>query len=284
MVASTIKGEGVGVDEIMQILDETSQVLEYSRQLEQKSKALEKATTELKAANERLTELDRLKDDFLSTVTHELRTPLTSIRSFSEILHDSPDLDLAERQHFLTIIIRESERLTRLINQVLDLTKIETGRMKWQMTQVDLGEVINHSVTSLRGLFEERDIAIDVHLPNDVPTIRADRDQLIQLVINLLSNAQKFCPAGTGRVAVDLTADERHGASSASPTTVPASRATSRRRSSRSSTRSAPAAPATRWAPASGSPSAAASSSTWAAGSGWKATPATAPPSSSPCR
>ena len=81
MVASTIKGEEVGVDEIMRILDETSQVLEYSRQLEQKSKALEKATTELKAANQRLTELDKMKDDFLSTVTHELRTPLTSIRS-----------------------------------------------------------------------------------------------------------------------------------------------------------------------------------------------------------
>ncbi len=207
MVASTIKGEGVSVDEIMQILDETSQVLEYSRQLEQKSKALEKATAELKAANQRLTELDQMKDDFLSTVTHELRTPLTSIRSFSEILHDSPDLDLAERQHFLTIIIRESERLTRLINQVLDLTKIETGRMKWQITQVDLAEVINQSVLSLRGLFEERDIEVDVHVPHYVPPIRADRDQLIQLVINLLSNAQKFSPAGTGRVAVDLKAE-----------------------------------------------------------------------------
>ena len=210
MVASTIKGEGVSVDEIMQILDETSQVLEYSRQLEQKSKALEKATADLKAANQRLTELDQMKDDFLSTVTHELRTPLTSIRSFSEILHDSPDLDLAERQHFLTIVIRESERLTRLINQVLDLTKIETGRMKWQITQVDLGEVINHSVTSLRGLFEERDIEVDLHLPKEVPPIRADRDQLIQLVINLLSNAQKFCPAGERPGRSRFEGRERH--------------------------------------------------------------------------
>jgi Na+/proline symporter/nitrogen-specific signal transduction histidine kinase len=208
MVASTVKGEGVGVEEIMKILDETSQVLEYSRQLEHKSKELERATRDLKAANERLTELDRLKDDFLSTVTHELRTPLTSIRSFSEILHDSPDLDLAERQHFLTIIIRESERLTRLINQVLDLTKIETGRMKWQMVPVDLGEVIHHSVTSLRGLFDEREIAINIDLPPDVPVIQADRDQLIQLVINLLSNAQKFCPSANGRVAVGLRADD----------------------------------------------------------------------------
>lgn len=204
MVAGTFKGQGFGVEEIMQILDETSQVLEYSRQLEQKSRELEKATTDLRAANVRLTDLDRMKDDFLSTVTHELRTPLTSIRSFSEILHDSPDLDITERQHFLTIIIRESERLTRLINQVLDLTKIETGRMKWQMTDVDLRDVIDHAVTALRQLFEERHIALDVRLPELVPTIRGDRDQLIQLTINLLSNAQKFCPADVGRVEVSL--------------------------------------------------------------------------------
>ena len=209
MVATTLKGEGVGLEEIMQILDETSQVLEYSRQLEQKSRELERATNDLKAANERLTELDRMKDDFLSTVTHELRTPLTSIRSFSEILHDSPDLDLTERQHFLTIIIRESERLTRLINQVLDLTKIETGRMKWQMTDVDLGDVIDHAVSALRHLFEEKSIALEVHGPARVPPIRGDRDQLIQLVINLLSNAEKFCPPGTGRVDVSLQTGAR---------------------------------------------------------------------------
>ena len=206
MVASTLKGEGVGLEEIMQILDETSQVLEYSRQLEHKSTALERASAELKAANERLTELDQLKDDFLSTVTHELRTPLTSIRSFSEILHDTPDLDLSERQHFLGIIIRESERLTRLINQVLDLAKIERGRMEWQMSDVDLREVIDHAVASLLHLFEEKNIVVDVNLAADVPQIRGDRDQLIQLAINLLSNAEKFCPYDTGRVRVDLKA------------------------------------------------------------------------------
>jgi Na+/proline symporter/nitrogen-specific signal transduction histidine kinase len=209
MVASTVKGEGVGLEAIMQILDETSQVLEYSRQLEQKSKQLEDATAELKAANERLQELDRLKDDFLSTVTHELRTPLTSIRSFSEILHDSPELDPAERQHFLSIVIRESERLTRLINQVLDLTKLETGRMDWQMTDVDLREVINHAVASLRQLFEEKGVTLGVALPEDMPFVRGDRDQLIQLVINLLSNAEKFCPAKTGRVDIHAETSNR---------------------------------------------------------------------------
>jgi Na+/proline symporter/signal transduction histidine kinase len=210
MVASTIKGEGVGLDAIMQILDETSQVLEYSRQLEHKSKELESATGELKAANERLTELDRLKDDFLSTVTHELRTPLTSIRSFSEILHDTPDLDPLERQHFLSIVIRESERLTRLINQVLDLTKIETGRMDWQMSNVDVNEVLNHAVSSLQQLFDDKGIKLDVEAPQNVPPVRGDRDQLIQLVINLLSNAEKFCPENTGRVVIQLTPGPTH--------------------------------------------------------------------------
>jgi signal transduction histidine kinase len=206
MVASTLKGEGVGMEELMQILDETSQVLEYSRQLEQKSEELEHASAELKAANERLTELDQLKDDFLSTVTHELRTPLTSIRSFSEILHDTPDLGLSERQHFLGIIIRESERLTRLINQVLDLTKIERGRMEWQMSDVSLSEVIDHAVSSMHHLFEEKNVTVHVRQPETTPTVRGDRDQLIQLAINLLSNAEKFCPAGSGRVEIALEA------------------------------------------------------------------------------
>ena len=76
-----------------EILDEASQVVVYSHQLEQKSRELEAATAELRAANERLKELDRLKDDFVSTVTHELRTPLTSIRAFSEILLDDPDVE-----------------------------------------------------------------------------------------------------------------------------------------------------------------------------------------------
>ena len=106
-------------------------MLAYSHQLEQKSRELEAATAELRAANERLQELDRLKDDFISTVTHELRTPLTSIRAFSEILLDNPDARARRSaSKFLGIIIKETERLTRLINQVLDLAKIESGKRR----------------------------------------------------------------------------------------------------------------------------------------------------------
>jgi hypothetical protein len=87
------------------------------------------ATKELRAANERLKELNKLKDDFVTTVSHELRTPLTSIRSFSEIVHDHPDLPIEERREFLQIIVQESERLTRLINDIL--AKMEAGEIEW---------------------------------------------------------------------------------------------------------------------------------------------------------
>ncbi|MGT2490898.1 histidine kinase dimerization/phospho-acceptor domain-containing protein [Cupriavidus basilensis] len=97
MIASAVNEEPLGLDEVMAILDETSQAVAYSRQLEQKSRELETVSAGLKAANLRLTELDRMKDDFISTVTHELRTPLTSIRAFSEILRDHPDLAAARR-------------------------------------------------------------------------------------------------------------------------------------------------------------------------------------------
>ena len=110
------------MDTVMSILDEASQVIAYSHQLERKSRELEAATAELQVANERLKELDRLKDDFISTVTHELRTPLTSMRAFSEILLDNPEQPADERERFLRILLEEIERLTRLINPVLDLS------------------------------------------------------------------------------------------------------------------------------------------------------------------
>jgi Na+/proline symporter/nitrogen-specific signal transduction histidine kinase len=207
MVASIATGEIATIDEVMEILDEASQVIQYSRRLEQKSRELEAATAELRAANERLKELDRLKDDFLSTVSHELRTPLTSIRSFSEILFDNPTLGDAQRKEFLGIIIKESERLTRLINQVLDLAKMEAGRMDWQIARLDVKPVVEEALAATAGLFKERQIRLEVDLPADLPQVRADRDRLIQVIVNLLSNAVKFCDREAGWVGVDAAVD-----------------------------------------------------------------------------
>jgi len=206
MVASAVKEDALSFDEVRSMLDEASQVIAYSHELRQKSQALTAATAELRAANERLQELDRMKDDFISTVTHELRTPLTSIRAFTEILHDNPGLDAAEREKFLTIIIQESERLTRLINQVLDLAKLESGRAEWQVSAIDLKAVVQDSIDATGQLFRARNVGLATRVPDGDFIVSADRDRLVQVLINLLSNAAKFAPADVGRVEVELTA------------------------------------------------------------------------------
>ena len=209
MVASAVKEEALTLEEVRKILDEASQVVMYSHRLEQKSRELEAATAELRAANEQLKELDRLKDDFLSTVTHELRTPLTSIRAFSEILNQEPDVDLAQRRKFLGIITKETERLTRIINQVLDLAKIEAGRAEWSEAPVDLRETISDTVTAMSQVFQEKNVRVDARLPDKVTPVRADVDRIIQVMLNLLSNAVKFCDPADGRIEITLTEDER---------------------------------------------------------------------------
>jgi len=188
----------------MNIIDEASQVLAYSRQLEQKSRELEAASQELRDANQRLQELDRLKDDFISTVTHELRTPLTSIRAFSEILKDNPSLDEAQRAKFLGIVIKESERLTRLINQVLDLSKIESGNAEWHSSEIDMREVVDDAASAVSQMFKENGVQLEISLPRELPSIVADRDRVMQVMLNLLSNAAKFCRSQGGRVGVAL--------------------------------------------------------------------------------
>ena len=123
------------------------------------------ATSELREANSRLQELDRLKDDFVSTISHELRTPLTSIRAFSEILLDNPDLEPDERAGYLRIVVDETERLTRLINQVLDLSKLESGNAEWQIAHVDLGQVLTTSMQATAQIFSERGVVLEMEVP-----------------------------------------------------------------------------------------------------------------------
>ena len=204
MVASAVKEEPLGMDDVLHILDEASQVIVHSHRLEQKSRELQAATTELRAANERLQELDRVKDDFVSTVTHELRTPLTSIRAMSEILQSRPNIDPEQRRHFVSIIVKESERLTRLINQMLDLAKLESGNADWHSAEVNMLELIEEAASSTAALLREHAVTITLELPAEVPTVRSDRDRLTQVLLNLISNAAKFCPRGSGQIMVAL--------------------------------------------------------------------------------
>ncbi len=198
MVASVVKEELLGIQEVMDIVDETRQVIIYSRKLE-------KASADLRAANERLQELDRLKDEFISTVTHELRTPLTAIQSIAEILRDYPETDPDEQHNFLSIMINEIHRLSRLINQVLDFQKIESGRMHWQVHPLDMAKVIQDSVDATRQLVTDKELLLTVDLPETTPIITGDRDKLIQAMVNLISNAVKFCDPQVGQIQISLT-------------------------------------------------------------------------------
>lgn len=204
MISSVVARDPLTIDSVMEMLDETSQAIRYSKRLEQQSQELEEKSEALRTANERLRELDDLKNDFVSHVTHELRTPLTSIRAFSEILVDNPDLELAQRQEFLSIITTESERLTRLINNVLDLSKIESGKAEWLLSSVDMIDVVNESVASLGQVIRDKEVYLDLDLPDEIALITCDRDRITQVLLNLLSNALKFCDPDDGRVAVRL--------------------------------------------------------------------------------
>ncbi|MCP3939940.1 MAG: histidine kinase [Desulfobacteraceae bacterium] len=200
MVRSVVKEEPLSFNEILNILDETQQAIKYSRKLE-------KITMDLETANERLTELDRLKNEFISTVTHELRTPLTSVRALAEILHTNPDLDKHKHQKFTNIIIKESKRLSRLINDVLNFQKIKSGKIQWEFACLDFREIIEDSMVSTEPLIKEKNIDLGLNIPKTQVQISGDGDRLIQVMVNLISNAVKFCDKDLGKINISLTVE-----------------------------------------------------------------------------
>ncbi len=204
MVASVVDEEALELDDVMRILEEASQLRAYSVALEEKSRSLEQATKELQVANEQLKSLDRLKDNFMSSVTHELRTPLTSIRAMTELMLDDPNMVEEQRLEFLSIVVAEAERLSRLVNQVLDMAKIEAGHAEWHSNEVDILDLIKQSVSSISSAYKERGVVLELHTPKQVPLIHTDADRLIQVLLNLLSNAVKFAPEDKGKVELHL--------------------------------------------------------------------------------
>jgi Na+/proline symporter/nitrogen-specific signal transduction histidine kinase len=197
LVGAVVEEEPLGVDAVMRILDETSRVIEANT-------AHKAATSELEQANERLKQLDRLKDDFVATVNHELRTPLASIRAFSEILRDHPHLAEAERHEFLQIVVAETERLTRLIGQLLDLSKIEASAAAADTSVVDLASVVRESSAAMSQMFANSSVDLTVSLPPEPAEVVGNHDQLVQVLINLLGNAVKFSPRPGGRASLSL--------------------------------------------------------------------------------
>jgi len=157
---------------------------------------VEERTRELEDANRELQSLDKMKDEFVSTVSHELRTPLTYIKGAAEILMIYKDEDPAIQAEFLGIINSESDRLTRLIDDVLDLSRMESGEIGWNVSAVDLPGVIETAVDSTHALAMQKKVSVEA-APNDgLPPVGTDPDRLVQVITNLLSNAIKFTPRG----------------------------------------------------------------------------------------
>jgi signal transduction histidine kinase len=136
--------------------------------------------------------LTRQKTDFVSNVSHELKTPLTSIRMFSELLAEGRVKDPGKQRSYLAIITAETARLTRLINNVLDFARIERGEQKFKFQACDLAEVVRETADSYRPNLEANGFQFQCELPTSVVVVNGDRDALAQVVVNLLSNAEKY--------------------------------------------------------------------------------------------
>jgi signal transduction histidine kinase len=180
-------------------------VLALVLELTRRRRLAEAAQASLAEQNERLRELDRLKDELVATVSHELRTPLTSILGYLELTREDPDGLSEEQRSFLDVVERNARRLLNLVNDLLFVARIDAGRLELDATDVELGAVVTECVEAQRVRAEGAGVALALEV-DDTPPIRGDRARLMQLVDNLVSNAIKFTPAG-GRVDVRVGAE-----------------------------------------------------------------------------
>jgi Na+/proline symporter/nitrogen-specific signal transduction histidine kinase len=214
MISQLVGRATVSVDDLMAVANETAQIMEYSAQLEAQREELTRTAQQLRAANEKLTQLSVQKDAFLSQISHELRTPMTSIRAFSEILTEG-DLPPEMVANYGRIIHEEAIRLTRLLDDLLDLSVLENGSVQLNVGLANLQQLIDRALAAASHTRPERSFLILRDLPAENLFVRTDPDRLVQVFINLISNARKYCDAAApelrivvrqraGRVSVDF--------------------------------------------------------------------------------
>ena len=190
MIGQIVGGASVSVGDLMAVADETAQMMEYSSKLEEKSAELERAARQLREVNEKLTDLSVQKDAFLSQISHELRTPMTSIRAFSEILREGGGMEGGERKKYASIIHDETLRLTRLLDDLLDLSVLENGQVELNLQKADLHALIERALTTA-GV--DGQMKISRTEENERIALVTDPDRLTQVFINLIANAYKYC-------------------------------------------------------------------------------------------
>jgi len=203
MVAQIVGGASVSVRDLLAVADETAQIMEYSTQLEAKSEELAQTAARLQEVNAKLTALSRQKDAFLSQISHELRTPMTSIRAFSEILMQVDGVDDVARARFSRIIHDETLRLTRLLDDLLDLSVLENGRVTLNEAEALLSDVLDRAIYAAGAQADGR-LAIRRDLAGEDVMLWTDPDRLAQVFINLISNAQKYCDADAPELTISV--------------------------------------------------------------------------------
>ncbi|WP_425074999.1 ATP-binding protein [Sagittula sp. S175] len=194
MVGQIVGGMSVSVEDLMAVADETAQMMEYSARLETQSRELSRTAAELRAANDKLTRLSVQKDAFLSQISHELRTPMTSIRAFSEILRDAEGLSRADQNRYASIIHDEAIRLTRLLDDLLDLSVLENGQVSLNLSDGKLADVLDRAVAAAVADEGSR-LKIKRRSLNEQVWLHTDLERLSQVFINLIANARKYCDA-----------------------------------------------------------------------------------------
>ncbi len=206
ILQSMMKDEVIRMNDVVDLLKESQQILQLNKELSSKSAELSKAYEALSKANTKLKQIDQLKDEFLYTVTHELRTPLTSVRAFTEIMHDHPDMDEQKRLEFLKVMVYELERLSKLITQVLDLEKLESGKQQLHLSPILPISLLNRVVGSFNtGLEEEFKLTIHNEVEKEV---MLDEDLMERVLVNLLGNAKKYIPSENGKISIYIENDE----------------------------------------------------------------------------
>ena len=204
----------VTVEDLMAVASESAQIMEYSSRLESQQGELTRTARALREANEKLTQLSVQKDGFLSQISHELRTPMTSIRAFSEIVAEG-GLERDQVVRYGSIIHDEAKRLTRLLDDLLDLSVLENGSVQLDLELASLGQMVDRALAAASQTRPERSFLIHRDPPTETIFLRTDADRLVQVFINLISNARKYCDADApelriavrqraGRVTVDF--------------------------------------------------------------------------------
>ncbi|MHA6266564.1 ATP-binding protein [uncultured Aliiroseovarius sp.] len=204
MIAQIMGGATVSVDDLMAVADETQQMLEYSQRLEAKQSELTTTARQLSAANEKLTQLSIQKDAFLSQISHELRTPMTSIRAFSEILRDGGTAHPDAAGRHASIIHDEAVRLTRLLDDLLDLSVLENGQVELNPQRDVLSNLLDRSVSATSSVIDAEGLRVRRYPMHEQVELVTDTDRLVQVFINLIANAAKYCDASDKQLRIKV--------------------------------------------------------------------------------